>query len=283
MKIVHALSLVGLFAVAGCAGLTHLGSVDPVQTLMAEGKHRFAAGQYEQSLDLFSRAIERAPSDPETWNARGFVHGRQGRWIEAAKDFRHAVAPDGTQSRYVNNLGVALLEGGETDEALVVLTQAVRLAPESPLPLVHRGLAHRRLGHLDDAMSDFSRAVELDPHHAVAYANRAVVYALRQEFDHATRDLDRAASLNNQLSEVYESRALVHLLSGRPHQAVKDFSRAIALGSTDSELYYHRAMAYTLLGDTRQAHADYERSCRLGYPSACSSNMLLAAVSNPRS
>ena len=63
----------------------------------------------------------------------------------AIHDFSYAVKLDHEMVQYRENLGVALMEAGEPVEALVELTKAVEMNPQSDLAFNHRGLANSRL------------------------------------------------------------------------------------------------------------------------------------------
>ena len=265
----------------GCTGLGMNPRVqDPIADLLAQGEREFKQGQGQTSLQTFSRAIEMAPDTAQAWNARGFVHSQVHDPVQAIEDFKTAVRLD-PKPLYLNNLGVAYLGQSKPSDALSAFDQAVRLAPDVALFLIHRALAYRHLDKLNEAESDLSQALKLDDQSATAYANRAVIFALQQDYEAAKRDLDHAVRLNGSLKEVYESRALIQLLTGRPDLAVKDFSRAVLLGASDTLIYHNRAVAHALLGETHSAEQDYALACGRGYAPACSASRVLVTASNP--
>ena len=54
------------------------------------------------------------------------------------------------------------LEGGEAAQAVALLEEAARRAPEASEVQNHLGLAYWKLGRTDDARLAFERALELD-------------------------------------------------------------------------------------------------------------------------
>ena len=71
--------------------------------------------------------------------------------------------------QYRENLGVALLEAGEPVDALVELTKAVEMNPQSDPAFNHRGLANSRLERYHRAIEDFTIAISLNPSNAVVF------------------------------------------------------------------------------------------------------------------
>ena len=93
------------------------------------GHRLIAAGEYELALDAFSRAaLERGKLDAEVLSGMGTASLGLGRLGEAERLMRRAVENDGVQPVDYNNLGVVLMEKGQTSEAVQYFRTAFALS-----------------------------------------------------------------------------------------------------------------------------------------------------------
>lgn len=116
------------------------------------------AGDYEQALEAYNRALK--------------------------------LMPDHADALY--NRGLTLRKLGRCDDALRDYDRALELKPDRPATLCNRGVALIRTQRYDDAIKDLNRALELRPNHDVALYNRACAYSLMGRFEEALRDLEAA-------------------------------------------------------------------------------------------
>jgi tetratricopeptide (TPR) repeat protein len=88
--------------------------------------------------------------------------------------------------------GDQALAGANFDAAIADFTEAIRLAPNTPMSHVGRGQALRAKGLLDQALADYDEAIRLDPNLACAYEGRSKVYEQAGKHDLAQMDLQKA-------------------------------------------------------------------------------------------
>ena len=82
---------------------------------------------------------------------------------EAIASFRRAVELQSELGIARLNLAIALLYAGQVDEALKVAQDAAQRLPDLPHPHYVMGLAARGLGRTDDAVVAFRRVLQMDP------------------------------------------------------------------------------------------------------------------------
>ena len=68
-------------------------------------------------------------------------------------------------SRIYNNKGLALMDMGKFDEALVYLDMAIKAEPDSPIAYDNKGLVLRLMGNFKGAKEYFKIAKQIDPNH----------------------------------------------------------------------------------------------------------------------
>ena len=92
------------------------------------GHRLIAAGQYELAIKSFQRAaLDRGGIDSEILSGLGSANLGLGRLGQAETLLRRAVAGDENYPEAWNNLGVVLMERGQTAEAVQVLRKAYAL------------------------------------------------------------------------------------------------------------------------------------------------------------
>lgn len=111
--------------------------------------------------------------------------------------------------------GEELLRSGEYDQAISVLTEAIRIEPEDANAYLYRGRAYQvrnGAGDLDNAISDFTTAIELDPKNHEAYYSRSIAYRDRgiatKSEDDATKsaaDHDMARKFDASITQTYRT------------------------------------------------------------------------------
>jgi tetratricopeptide (TPR) repeat protein len=164
----------------------------------------------------------------------GNATGHQGvvacdRVIEAGK-----IGGKGLAFAYYNR-GLAELEMGEYDRAILDFDASIRLDPASAPAFNNRGSTWYGKGDPDRALADFNKAIRLDPDYAFAYNNRGEVWKDKGDFNRAIADYGKAIDLDPSYTAAYTNRALIYERIGDPTRARQDFRAAIAQSAKYSD------------------------------------------------
>lgn len=103
------------------------------------GHRLMDAGEHELALDAFYRAAGERGLDADVLSALGSANLRLGRLGQAERLLRRAVQEDAAFAAAWNNLGVVLMEKGETAEAREVFRRAFGL-DNGASPLIRENL-----------------------------------------------------------------------------------------------------------------------------------------------
>jgi TolB-like protein/Flp pilus assembly protein TadD len=104
---------------------------DAAATRVARGAYlMYVELDYEQAFDLFDSVLEARPNDAEVINYLGRVRAFQGRWDDAERHLRRALALDPFLSKALENLGNVLRNDGRFSDAARYLDRAAELSPE---------------------------------------------------------------------------------------------------------------------------------------------------------
>ncbi len=97
----------------------------------------------------------------EAWAALGLVRIRGGNREEARKAFDTALLADPGHYRVKTNLANLTLEAGQTDEAIRMYEEVLKLNPEYPLAHHNLGAAYRKKGQIDKSVYHIKRGQRL--------------------------------------------------------------------------------------------------------------------------
>jgi tetratricopeptide (TPR) repeat protein len=149
-----------------------LASLDRLaETYAGLGNLQLDAGQLDQAMALFQRALQFSPDNASTHSDLGIALFRKGQVDEAIAQFRKAVALQPAATEGHSNLGNALVRKGQVDEAIVEFRKAGELQPNDAA--VQNSLARllRQQGLADEALVHFQKAVQMDPTLVSAHRN----------------------------------------------------------------------------------------------------------------
>ncbi|MGA8572680.1 MAG: tetratricopeptide repeat protein [Desulfobaccales bacterium] len=126
---------------------------------------------------------------------KGNEQFKAGNLDQAIADYTKALEIDPKLAWAYNNLGAIYVQKDDFDHAMAAYNKALEIDPKQAQFYNNRGGAYRELNHYDEAIADFKRALELNPSYANAYYNRAVAYYAKKDFDKAWADVNKAQSL----------------------------------------------------------------------------------------
>lgn len=136
-------------------------SCDNVNSLKKKGDEQFAAGNFEQAINFYSKAINKKPS-PQLHISRSEVYLKQENTASALEDLNTAI-----------NLDPSLIDGYFARAAVYFDTKDYNLA-----------------------ISDYNKVIELRPDFIDGYIARASVYFAMEDFNSARSDYNHVLSID---------------------------------------------------------------------------------------
>jgi protein O-GlcNAc transferase len=236
---------------------------------------------------------------------------QQGRWEEAARQFRTLTTrtPNAPEPAYY--LGVALLSGGKPDEAAEILTRLIRKHGENPMALNALGSAQAASGRHGPAEKTFRRVLALAPNADDATDNlarlltetgrgaqavaplRAVLardparFPSRHLLGRALRDggdMEGAIAAFKAVLEAQPNFAvaindlgLLYFAVGKGKEALECFESLLRLNPADPVAANNRAMVLRVLNRTEEAEGQY-RAILERFPDAPEVNLNLGKL-----
>jgi len=152
-----------------------------------------------------------------------------GRYADAETFWRTVLAADANAWIGHNNLGKALTDRGQVDEAIAHFQRALAIRPDYAMAHYNLGeLLHQR-GQLDEAIAHFQRALEIQPRYADAHNNLAIALLQRGRLDEAMTHLQQALAIQPDDAEIHNNLAGVLSQKGRVAEAIVHFQEALEI------------------------------------------------------
>jgi tetratricopeptide (TPR) repeat protein len=186
----------------------------------------FSDSVYEGSIQLYLRAIELQPDNPEFYNKASVTYARMKKNDSAYVYSLKAIELDSSNNTYLAQYGYAALLTERYEIARDVYQRVIAEEPNEPSYYMNLALAYTKLGIIDSAVNAYRQAI--DKYHpenigAVHFRLGSLFYTMKKY-----------------------------------RQSATECRRATELDSKNREAYFFLALAYDQLKDTKNAIRNYE-------------------------
>jgi Flp pilus assembly protein TadD len=161
-------------------------------------------------LEAFLKAHPQAAPEYASW--LGILRDEAGQWAEAESAHRHALQAAPAADSLHNNLGYNLLLQKNYHPPAEEFRQALKLNPHSDVARNNLGVALANLDQTDQALANWQTAS--DP--ATAHNNLAAVFIEKGKYPEARQQLQIALGYNNAHSAALQNLELVSRLDRQP-------------------------------------------------------------------
>ena len=221
--------------------------------------------------DFVTRSDEKPPMIlPATYYSAARLFESRGRYLEARKQYRKAVAVNHTYVEAFHRLGLVHSLLGEREYAVEVLTRAVELAPEDSILRNNLGFEYILSERWEDANDELLAAIRLNPGFARAHINLGIVQSRMQRFDLAL------ASFRTALPEAdaHYNLGLMYRGQERYAEATTSFERVLEI---DPEF----PVAWKQLRQVRRKMARKVKDSKIDVPESDAMRTTTDATSDP--
>ncbi|HUB68633.1 MAG TPA: tetratricopeptide repeat protein [Candidatus Methylacidiphilales bacterium] len=188
-----------------------------------------------------------------SWNRAWVYENQESLWNDAL-----TWNPNCELAHY--NLGAALFQKGETDEAMAQFQQALKNNPNDSG--VHYGLGNIFLqkGQVDKAMAEYEKALEFNPNSVEAYNNLGGILVQRGQLDNAMTDYQKALAINPNIAETHCNLGGALAQKGRVDEAIGEFEKAIRINPGLAEAHYSLGSELAQKGQLDEAMAEFQKA-----------------------
>jgi len=223
-----------------------------------------AAGEVASAEEVLRRVLETDPENLEArfsmaliLGARGDEDGREELLLEILEiDPEHAAA----QAAY----GEIQLQNRRFEAAEEAFAASLAQEEDNLVALVGLGNVKLRLSEPEPEQAEvlLTRAIEIAPEFPFSYVDRSRARAMQYRLEEAETDLDRAIELDDEYLWHRYDRGNVRLERRDMVGAVEDYTWVIEHDPDIFLTYVYRARAYDSMGDREAAAADYREALR---------------------
>ena len=197
---------------------------------LLRGNAHYRAGQYEQALAAYDRALKLRADDPEILASRGLTFGQLARYEDALGDLKRSLELRPDHATTIYNRGLTFDYLNRHEDALADYNRALEIRPDDAATLMNRGSALTGLERYDNALADYDRSLELRPDHTMTLMNRGItLHHLGQHAD-AVASYTRAIELEPRDVLALLNRASLHAEMGNAIAAGEDLRGALDQG-----------------------------------------------------
>lgn len=190
--------------------------------------------------------------------------GLKNRYAEAVKLLRKAIEIEPNSIVIRKNLGIALFNLKDFDEAIKLLKQVLEkdVAVDAKT-LVFLGEALFSVGNDEESLSAFQKALEIEPDNVIARYNYGTVLQELKQYEQALKEYDKAVALQPDLAKAFNNRGMTYFLLGNYRKAVADLQKAFALDASIVEVHNNLGVVFSQLGKKKTAHKYFLEAIRL--------------------
>jgi tetratricopeptide (TPR) repeat protein len=157
-----------------------------------------------------------------------------------------------------SNLGLALKELGQLDEAVESYNKALFIKPN--YAEAHNNIANvfQKHGQFDKAVESYNKALGIEPDYAEAHYNLGNALKELGNFDEAVASYKKTIAIKPDYAEVYSNLGVVHQELGMPNDAISSYDKAISIKPDFAESYWNKSLSLLLCGEFKTGWELYE-------------------------
>jgi tetratricopeptide (TPR) repeat protein len=239
---------------------------------------------YHDLITLYTRTLAR---NPGCWMAHynlGIALHDRGETDDAMMHYREAIALRPVYAEAHYNLARLLAEKREFADAIEHYEAALTINPTDAEAHNNLGATLFEVGRVDDAIAHYQQALAIRPDYAEASCNLANALIAKGDFDGAIgRYTACLAAIPNQEAARYNLASLL-LRKGRMDEAIVEYQKVLQMHPDSADAHANLGSAWLTKGRVQDAMAEYTSALRISPENlAALSNLawLLATSADP--
>ncbi len=233
-----------------------------------------------EAVRFLTAAAALRPDSPGCLVNLGLALKEKGQSDEAIACDRKAIELDPKFANPHNNLGVALKDKGQVDEAIACYRKAIELDPELAMAHNNLGVALKAKGQWDEAIACHRKAIELDPKFALAHSNLRAALTEKGQVDEAIACFRKTIELEPKLAWAHNELGALLLEKGQVDEAIACYRKAIELDPNYALAHANLGAALKDKGQVDEAIACYRKAIELEPELAMAHNNLGVVLAN---
>jgi tetratricopeptide (TPR) repeat protein len=224
---------------------------------------RLQPSRVEEALRFATVAVALRPDSPGAHNNLGSALHEKGQLDEAIAEHHEAIRLKKDYAEAHNNLGYALRDKGQLDEAIAEYHEALRLKKDFAMAHTNLGVALHEKGQLDEAIAEHHEAIRLKKDFAMAHNNLGADLKVTGRLDEAIAEYHEALRLKKDYAEVHDNLGNALRAKGQLDEAIAEHHEALRLKKDLATAHSGLGNALHEKGQLDEAIAEYHEALRL--------------------
>lgn len=123
-----------------------------------------------------AKSVEEKAVDATNYNIEGAKKLQENKNAEALELFKKAYELNPHEPDYSNNIGVVLLATGKLEEALIYFSKATEVNPQYGRGYYNQGVCYQKLAKYKESIGSYAKSLMLLPNAPEIYFNMGIVY-----------------------------------------------------------------------------------------------------------
>lgn len=239
-------------------------------------------GYWQDSETLFRHALEVTENNHNAHANLGIALANKGQFDEAIFQHQESIRLKPQEARYYGNLGVSFANKGQLDEAISQYREAIHLRPDFAGAYNNLGSALDAKGQTDEAIHAYQQAIRLKPDFAGVYYNLGNSFAGKGQTDEAIRQYRKAIHYEPNYAQAYNNLGIALTDKGQLDEAISQIRKAIRLHPDYIEAYNNLGITLARNGQIDEAIRQLQEALRIkpDYPDAINNLARVLSMKN---
>ena len=245
---------------------------------LAEASRYRQTGNLKAAKAVYADMLRKDGDNAEVLHLLGCLSEEMGSADQAIKLVTKAVKADPTVPAYCYNLGNMLLRQGQLAEAIRYYREAIALKPDYAVAHNNLGRALSQAGDREGAKASFQNAIAHAPRYADPLNSLSLERKAQGDLEGAVAACKAAIDIKPDFAEAHCNLGGAYLMMQRVVEATNAYAMAVRLQPTRAMYHANLGGALLRLGRQREAVLAFEEALRLDPRDALTrSNRILAS------
>lgn len=264
------------------------------ETLVKEASDKLQSLDFGDAAELYNEALQIKPNNGAARMGLAMVYNHTGEnakalqmlqaiWtaFQASSPEKQATLDKSTQAEILAQMGIALQNLGQPDQAIAIFSQAYNICPSEPLALRINNLKNTLIsanpfdqlmkhaqknqlnGQLDEAIKTYKAALQLNPDSDRAQHGLGNVLRQQGDFQAAIPYIQQAIIMQPEVAEYHNTLGMLFQQKGELEKAITFYHRAVNLDPNYAAAFCNMGVAYKGLERIQEAIAAYQRALQI--------------------
>ncbi len=184
-------------------------------------------------------------------------------WRNGESLWTHTLACTSDNAKAHNNLGNALLQKGNVNDAITHYQEALQIKPDYAEAYNNLGNALFQKGNVDEAIVHFQKALQIKPDYAEAHDNLGNALFQQGNVDEAITHYQRALQIKPDDAKAHNNLGSALFQKGKVDEAIVHYQKALQIEPDDAKAHSNLGNALLQKGNSDEAIVHYQKALQI--------------------